>query len=98
MSAAHALRIIREIVRNIFAQERLGEEASPPATPGPRRTSLARMLFAPEPLPLDPEAPRAARAPAPVETLAEEPVAERAPGRHRWVRWIFRPESLEPHP
>jgi hypothetical protein len=97
MSSAHALRIIREIVRNIFAQERLAEETPPPSTPAPRRTSLARILFAPEPLPLDPETPRPPRAPA-AETLGEEPEAERAPGRGRWLRWLFRPESLEPHP
>lgn len=100
MSFAHALRIAREVLRNVFARERLAEEAPPAPSPRPARASLARMLLARETLPLDPEPPRAprARASSAAETLAEEPVAERAPGRHRWLRWLFRPESLEPHP
>lgn len=100
MSAAHALRIIRETLRNVFARERLAEEAPPAPSSRPPRTSLARMLFAAEPLPLDPEPPSAPRARASfaADTLSEEPVAERAPGGHRWLRWLFRPESLEPHP
>jgi len=103
MASAQVLRIAREVLRNLFARERLGVTAADvPAAP--RRTSLLKLLFAIEPLPLDPEpAPgrprtgilRALLAP---EALAEAPLEPPRPGRHAWLRWLFRPESLDPPP
>ncbi len=103
MSIAHALRVIPEIMRNLFARERLDTLPAPPRAERPR-LSIFRALFAIEPLPLDPEPPapprragilRALLAP---ESLPEAPPAAPRHPRQRWLRWIFRPESLDPPP
>lgn len=105
MNAAQALRVARQIVRDLFARESLGE-APPPVShaAAKARPSLARLLFAPEPLPLDPEvAPPTRRATfvralfAP-EALPEEPPPAPRPPRPGWLRSLFAPESLDPPP
>lgn len=103
MAAAHALRVIRDVLRNVFARERL-DVAPLPATPERPRASLLKALLAAEPLPLDPEPPPRARRPGVLralfgrEVLSESPPESPRPARQRWLRWLFRPESLDPPP
>lgn len=105
MDVAQALRIGQQIVRNLFAREVLGESPpSGPPDPAPPRNSLARALFAPERLGVDPEpapSPRRrtlAQALFAPEPLPEEPPAAPRPARTRWLRWLVVPESLDPPP
>ena len=100
---AHALRVAREILRNVFAREQLGV-AIPPAAPERPRTSLLKALLAAEPLPLDPEPPPRPPSPGVLrallgrEVLPESPPAPPRQARQHWLRWLFRPESLDPPP
>ncbi len=94
-------RRARSLARALFAIEELPEDPQPPAHPS-RRDRL-RALAASEELPLDPEAPpRASRGPGVLrallvpEQLPEDPVEPSRPARHRWLSWLFRPESLDP--
>jgi hypothetical protein len=103
MNVAHALRIGREIVRNLFAREPLGEDTIPP--PGaPPRPSIARLLFAPERLDEAPEAgPRRqrgglARALFVPERLEEEPPGPPRARRPSLARALFAPEPLPEDP
>lgn len=87
-------------VRSVLARESLPPPPSTPEGPRPRSRSLARLLFAPESLPLEPEAParprpallRALFAP---EALPEDPLAPARPRRNRWLRWLFGREPLD---
>lgn len=102
MDVAHALRIGRQVLRNVFARERLDEAPPPPAAaPAAAHRPAWRLLFAPEELAVDPEpAPPPRRIPVfaifTPEVLPEEPPPEPSPPRARWLRWLFVPESLEP--
>lgn len=85
-------------LRNVFALERL--PPAPPLEPrGTARRGLLRLLFAPEPLPLEPELPATRRRPVAAllapEPLPEEPVIERS-RRRGWLRLLFAPEPLDP--
>jgi hypothetical protein len=100
MSPTHGLRVAREIVRHLFARERLSED--PVASPfRPPRPSLLRLLFAPETLPQDPErrpAPRAGILSALFrrEQLGEAPAPAPRPPRRSWLRTLLAPERLDP--
>lgn len=104
MAVAHGLRNIGSILRNVFARETLDvEPESPPRAH--RVRSLASALFAIEELPLDPEEPsRPGRGAALLrallvpEHLPHEPREPAPRSRHRWLAWLFRPESLDHHP
>lgn len=87
-------RRARTIGRALFEIEELAED--PP--PRPRaRAPAAREALPPEP----PPAPRTPRGPGVLralfvpEHLPEDP-AEPPRARHRWLAWLFRPESLDP--
>ncbi len=86
----------RSLARALFAIEDLPVD---PPVERPRRGALA----AREELPLDPEPPRRpARGPGILRALlVPERLPEDAPEpprarRHRWLAWLFRPESLDP--
>jgi hypothetical protein len=93
-------------MRNLLARERL-DEAPAAVEPAPARRagpSLLSMLFAPEPLPLDPEPPPKIRGGGLAAALfAREPLPEDPPApprgrRARWLRWLVAPERLDPPP
>jgi hypothetical protein len=100
------LRILSQIVRNLFARERLDEAPAEVETVPARRAgpALVSMLFAPEPLPLDPESPpRVHRGGLAAALFAREPLPEDPPApprgrRGRWLRWLAAPERLDPPP
>jgi len=92
----------RALARGLFAIEELPVDPCPPAPPSGRGAAL-RALFAIEELPVDPEPPAPAvagrgllRALLAPESLPEDPEAAPGKARHRWLRWLFRPESLDP--
>lgn len=92
----------RALARGLFAIEELPVDPCPPAPPSGRGAAL-RALFAIEELSVDPEPPAPAvsgggvlRALFVPEALPEDPVEAPGKARHRWLRWLFRPESLDP--
>jgi len=97
-------RVATEILRLTFARESLREEAgSAPRQPrAPGR--FLRLLFAIEPLPMDPPAPASRRSGllsgvfAP-EALPQDPLPpERRPGAPGLFRALFAPERLPQDP
>jgi hypothetical protein len=103
MESAQALRVAREILRNLFAREQLGVTSALPPSKRPS-ASILKILFAAEPLPLDPEPAPKPRRPGILraliarEELPESPPGPPRPARHHLLRWLFRPESLDPPP
>jgi hypothetical protein len=87
-----------QLVRSGLTPEKL--PAPPPAPPpAPHRESLARRLFAPEPLPEAPATPPRPRVSVlsvlfTRETLPLEP--ERKRRHHDWLAFLFAPERLDP--
>jgi hypothetical protein len=94
-------RVASEILRVTFAREPLGEAPRSQAAAPARRRAL-RMLFAVEPLPLDPPAPPRPRRASLWSLLAPEPLprdpvppATRRRGR---LAALFAPERLDDPP
>lgn len=93
-------RAALEILRLTVARETLGA-AGASAAGGPRREPLRflRLLFANEPLPMDPPAPPRRRHRSIVALLAPEPLphdpAPRAPRRRSRLAALFAPEKLD---
>lgn len=84
----------------LLAPEALPEDPVRPSRP--RRTILP-LLFAPEPLPQEAEAPPRGRGRgvlsllfAPEPLGQEEEAAARPRRRGRWLEWLFKPENLDP--
>jgi hypothetical protein len=94
-------RAALEILRLTVARETLGA-AGASAAGGPRRKPLRflRLLFANEPLPMDPPAPPRRRHRSIVALLAPEPLPhdDAPPAAHRpsWLAALLAPEPL-PH-
>jgi hypothetical protein len=89
---------ILEGFRAALRRERL--PAPPPWTPGREKaTSVLRLIFARETLPLDPVAATAPRRGILALLFAFEPLDQGAPvpspRRSRWLAWLFRPEKLD---
>jgi hypothetical protein len=106
MHFTHALRVAREVMRNVFAREALEETpASAVRDTAPHRSSLARLAFESEPLGLEPEAPRGQLQPGIIgllvarESLPLDPEdPPRIVERGRFVRALFVPEPLPQDP
>ncbi len=87
--------LVLEQLRNVFARETLPVA---PEVRRRRRRGMAALLFAVEPLPLEPELRRPRRGLV-RSLLAPEPLAlepEPPPRRHTpWLRWLFALERLD---
>jgi hypothetical protein len=91
------------LARVVFAREEL-PQAEPKGPSRRARRSLVSLLFAPEPLPLDPPRPgrrstSALRWLLTPEELGPAPLpADPSPPRPRrsgWLRWLFSPEHID---
>jgi len=109
MPLTHQLRTIKNVLRNVFARERLEEAPErsdpPPGTPDSLAAppSFAAMLFAREPLAMDPEPRADARrlgwaGPFAREPLAEDPEPPASAARAGILRALLAPEPLPEHP
>ncbi len=97
---SHPLATFLRELRTVFARETL-PPAEPERRPGTRGAGLARLLFAPEPLPVEEAAPARRRTSllallfAPERLAVEPPLPRR---RSRWLSWLLLPERLDGDP
>jgi len=101
VSVIRIARAALEILRLTIARERLGGELAPAPAGSHRPRRLLRLLFAIEPLPLDPPAPSRRRgsllaALLTPEPLPRDPVASAPSRRRSRLAALFAPEKLDP--